>query len=92
MKKYLISEKQYRLLMERLEGKMVPDKFPHSTITNIYYDTPEFLLARRSISKPIYKEKLRLRSYGVPHENAKVFVEVKKKFKDSTQTLEELIE
>ena len=80
-KKFLISEEQCKLLLERLEGKMVPDKFPHSTITNIYYDTPEFQIIRRSISKPLYKEKLRLRSYGVPGENGKVFVEIKKKFK-----------
>ena len=80
-KKFLISEEQCRLLLERLEGKMVPDKYPHSTITNIYYDTPEFQIIRRSISKPLYKEKLRLRSYGVPGENSRVFVEIKKKFK-----------
>ena len=80
-KKFLISEEQCRLLMERLDGKMVPDKYPHSTITNIYYDTPEFMIIRRSIAKPLYKEKLRLRSYGVLGENGRVFVEIKKKFK-----------
>ena len=80
-KKFLISEEQCRLLLQRLEGKMVPDKYPHSTITNIYYDTPEFQIIRRSIAKPLYKEKLRLRSYGVPSENSRVFVEIKKKFK-----------
>ena len=80
-KKFLISEEQCKLLLERLDGKMVPDKYPHSTITNIYYDTPEFLIIRRSIAKPLYKEKLRLRSYGVPGENGRVFVEIKKKFK-----------
>ena len=28
-----------------------------------------------------YKEKLRLRSYGIPNEKSKVFLEIKKKFK-----------
>jgi len=80
-KKFLISEEQCQLLLERLDGRMVPDKYPHSTITNIYYDTPEFQIIRRSIDKPLYKEKLRLRSYGVPGESGRVFVEIKKKFK-----------
>ena len=31
--------------------------------------------------KPIYKEKIRLRSYGVPNKDTKVYLEVKKKYK-----------
>ncbi len=80
-RKYLISEEQYQKLLERLEGKMTEDRYARSLITNIYYDTPDFLLVRRSIDKPIYKEKLRVRSYGVPQSDSKVFVEIKKKYK-----------
>ena len=80
-KKYLLTAEQYDLLLERLEGRMVDDKFAHSLINNVYYDTPEFLLIRRSIEKPVYKEKLRVRSYGVPTADDKVFVEIKKKYK-----------
>ena len=50
------------------------------TISNLYYDTDDDYLIRKSLSKPVYKEKLRLRSYGVPNENSKVFLEIKKKF------------
>ena len=79
-RKFLITEQQYDALLEALEGKMVDDKYAHSLICNIYYDTPDFRLIRESISGPIYKEKLRVRSYGVPKEDSKVFVEIKKKY------------
>jgi len=49
-------------------------------ISNIYYDTSDDFLIRHSLSKPLYKEKLRLRSYGIPGEEDKVFLEIKKKF------------
>ena len=50
------------------------------TIANIYFDTSDDYLIRTSLSKPDYKEKLRLRSYGIPNNNSKVFLEIKKKF------------
>lgn len=80
-RKYLISEEQYAALTERLESRMIEDQYARSLVTNIYYDTPDFLLVRRSIERPIYKEKLRVRSYGVPKKDGKVFVEIKKKYK-----------
>lgn len=49
-------------------------------ICNIYYDTIDDRLIRASIEKPVYKEKLRLRSYGTPDMNDNVFVEIKKKY------------
>ena len=51
------------------------------TISNIYFDTPDDYLIRTSLSKPKYKEKLRLRAYKVPNMDSKVFLEIKKKFK-----------
>ena len=78
--KFLITEEQYEALMTRLEGKMVDDRYAHSLINNIYYDTPDFLLIRRSLEKPVYKEKLRLRAYGVPKEDGSFFIEIKKKY------------
>lgn len=50
------------------------------TIANIYFDTPDDYLIRTSLSKPKYKEKLRLRAYGVPCVDSKVYLEIKKKF------------
>lgn len=79
-KKYLLNEKQYTAFTQFLENKMVSDQYGKYTISNIYYDTLNYQLIRASIAKPVYKEKLRLRSYGVPSENETVFVELKKKY------------
>lgn len=79
-KKYLLEEEQYRVLRERLKPYMKMDQYGKSMISNIYFDTPDHRLIRESLEKPVYKEKLRLRSYGVPDGEANVFVEVKKKY------------
>lgn len=79
-KKYLMEEKQYQALTEFLQGHMAENQFGRHTICNIYFDTPDYRLIRASIEKPVYKEKLRLRSYGVPGKEDTVFVELKKKY------------
>ena len=56
------------------------DDFGHSVIRNIYYDTDNYRLVRRSIEKPVYKEKLRMRSYRKAGKNDNVFLELKKKY------------
>ena len=81
-KKYLLNPEQHLALEQALRGQMVPDDYGVQTIANIYYDTPDCLLIRRSLDKPIYKEKLRIRSYARVEKDSKVFVELKKKFKD----------
>ncbi|MBO4569277.1 MAG: polyphosphate polymerase domain-containing protein [Candidatus Methanomethylophilaceae archaeon] len=78
--KYLMDEDQARNVFQALSEHMSLDGYGHSTIRNIYLDTEDFLLARRSIERPLYKEKLRIRSYGRPEEDGTVFVELKKKF------------
>lgn len=80
-KKYLMPDSVYRQLRERLKPYMQEDSYGLHTICNIYYDTPDEALIRRSIEHPAYKEKLRLRSYGVPTLDSKVFLEIKKKYK-----------
>lgn len=80
-KKYLIDEEKYNQLFDRIRDYITPDKYGESTICNIYYDTPDHRLIRRSLEKPVYKEKFRIRSYGVPTKQSEVFVELKKKFK-----------
>jgi hypothetical protein len=77
--KYLLTREQVAMLKREMEGHMQADKYGNSTICNIYFDTPDYLLIRRSIEKPNYKEKLRLRSYGVCDHNKMVFPELKKK-------------
>lgn len=77
--KYLLDSSQKNALMPILESHMEPDAFPHSSISNLYYDTPDFQMVRRSLEKPQYKEKLRLRCYCTPEDNSPAFPEIKKK-------------
>ena len=79
-KKYFLSPCQQEQLLRRIAPYMKEDAFDSYTICNIYYDTPDWRLIRASLEKPAYKEKLRVRSYGVPTETDRVFVELKKKF------------
>ncbi|MCR4632799.1 MAG: polyphosphate polymerase domain-containing protein [Erysipelotrichaceae bacterium] len=79
-KKYLLDERQYRRLMVLLKDRILPDKFYETDIRSIYYDTDDHELIRRSIEKPEYKEKLRIRSYKEVTDDETVFVELKKKF------------
>lgn len=78
--KYLLSPEQQQLVLEGIAPHMQIDKYGRTTIRNVYYDTDSFRLIRRSIEKPIYKEKLRIRSYERAGEDSLVFVELKKKF------------
>lgn len=83
--KYMLSEEQYAGAVEIIGKHMTADAYcqvgkPY-TIANIYYDTKDDFLIRTSLQSPVYKEKLRLRSYGVPNEESDVFLEIKKKYK-----------
>lgn len=80
-KKYLLTARQYELFRQIADEYMQVDEYGESTICNIYYDTPDFRLIRTSIEGPVYKEKLRLRSYGIPRPGEPVFLEIKKKYK-----------
>lgn len=79
-KKYLLTEAQYEAMRLGMAEYMIPDEHPSYSISNIYYDTERYDLIRASLEKPVYKEKLRMRSYGVPGSRDTVFVELKKKF------------
>ena len=79
--KYLLTPQQKELLLRAMQGRMQLDQFGRSTIRNIYYDTDTFRLIRRSLEKPTYKEKLRIRSYRQVRPGDPVFVELKKKCK-----------
>lgn len=81
-KKYLLTREQYRAMRAGMAPYMKPDVYAKYTIGNIYYDTDRYDLIRASLEKPAYKEKLRLRSYGVPNGRDPVFVELKKKYDD----------
>lgn len=80
-KKYRISLLKKDALLSEIGAYLVPDSHGKSTICSLYLDTPDHLLIRNSITAVSYKEKLRLRSYGIPREDGKVFLELKKKYK-----------
>lgn len=78
--KYMLTRSQAAALRRAMHGHMALDLYGHCTIRNIYYDTDSFRLVRRSMEKPFYKEKLRVRSYRKAGEKDPVFVELKKKY------------
>lgn len=82
--KFLLDSVTCRRLQKELLMEMEPDEYNKThefyTISNLYLDTEDHYLIRTSLSKPKYKEKLRLRAYGVPELNDKVYLEIKKKF------------
>jgi hypothetical protein len=82
--KYRLTRFQYTQLVACMAPYMVPDSHGRNVIQSLYLDTPDFLLARRSSEHPLYKEKLRFRSYGVPKPDELTFVELKKKFRSVT--------
>lgn len=82
--KYLMNTAKFNELYADLLDYMELDAYNKQhdfySISNIYYDTPTDTLIRASLAKPKYKEKLRLRAYGVPKETDRVYLEIKKKF------------
>lgn len=79
--KYMLTLDQKERVLEAMAPYMKLDKYGRTTIRNLYFDTDTYLLIRRSIEKPVYKEKLRIRSYSKADADSTVFVELKKKYK-----------
>ncbi len=79
--KYLLDRREFAAVMRAMSPRLRPDAYPEGTVCSVYYDTPDFRLIRTCLDKPAYREKLRMRSYGVPEAYDPVFVEIKKKFK-----------
>lgn len=78
--KYRVTKEEKARILEAMAAHMIPDEHGRSVIQSMYYDTPDFRLARKAMEKPEYKEKLRLRSYGVAKDDTGVFIELKKKY------------
>lgn len=78
--KYMLTEAQRDRLLAIMKPYMRADSYGKTTIRNLYFDTDTYLLIRRSIEKPVYKEKLRLRSYAKAGEDDTVFAELKRKY------------
>ena len=79
--KYRLNPVQVRMIKQALGAYMAPDEYGQTSITSVYYDTRNRDMISRSLEKPAYKEKLRLRTYGPRSAQAPVFVELKKKHK-----------
>ena len=80
-KKFVLTHLQAEALMRDLTaGYMAVDQYGLHTIRNLYYDTDDYALIRRSIQRPKYKVKFRLRAYGTPMEDTLIFAELKKKY------------
>lgn len=82
-KKLLLDSSLLPQFIEAISEHMVPDEYnkdgkPYA-ICGIYFDNDNDDVIRHSTSKPKYKEKLRIRSYGVPDDNTTVFIEIKRK-------------
>lgn len=78
--KYILTQKQKESVLNAMEPHMALDNYGRTTIRNLYFDTDNYKLIRRSIEKPAYKEKLRIRSYQKASPDTPVFVELKKKY------------
>ena len=79
--KYLLEKEQYEPVREYLDRIARVDEYGLTRINNIYFDTPDYRLIRTSLEKPVYKEKLRLRTYGQTTDDTGSFIEIKKKYK-----------
>lgn len=79
-KKYILTREKTAAFLAAAGDRLTPDRFSRAHIRNLYLDTPNHLLIRRSIEKPAFKEKLRLRSYCIPDPDSPVFLEIKRKF------------
>ena len=77
--KYLLTAQQTARLLDGLNGRMLLDCYGRTSIASLYYDTPDFRLIRASLERPLFKEKLRLRSYGLATMESPVYLELKRK-------------
>jgi len=77
--KYLLNKKQVEFLVEKLRDYMEVDKYGMTSIASLYYDTPNHRLIRESLDGNNFKEKIRLRSYGLNNPGKPVYLELKRK-------------
>lgn len=80
-KKYLLSEQQQKSLLKLIRPHIEPDRYFESTNCSLYFDTKNQDLIINSIEKPLFKQKIRLRSYGIPSLKDTVFLENKIKYR-----------
>ena len=77
--KYILTKEQLEYFKNALVGHMEIDQYGKTSIESLYLDTPDYRLIRTSIEKPAYKEKIRIRSYGLADKDTTVYLEIKRK-------------
>lgn len=77
--KYILNKEQILFLTENLKSYMEVDKYGKTSIASLYYDTSDYRLIRESVEKNNYKEKIRIRSYGLNKEGMPLYLELKRK-------------
>ena len=77
--KYILTPEQTDFFREKIRGHMEEDQYGLTSIASLYYDTPDYRLIRASVEKPPFKEKIRLRSYGLATDDSPVYLELKRK-------------
>jgi len=80
-KKYLLNDKEYKSIIKIIKKHLKDDPFGKNTIMSLYLDTDDGLLINKSLEKPIYKDKIRIRSYGISKPSSIVYLEIKRKYK-----------
>src|SRR5574344_1059003 len=80
--KYILDQNKYKKLISKLNKYIKKDIFYKATICNLYLDSNDFTLINASLQKPLYKEKIRIRSYNIPKINDEVYLEIKKKYNE----------
>ena len=78
--KYFITAEQMQEIIEECSERMKEDFYFKYRVHSIYYDSINSDLIIRSLLKPEYKMKLRLRCYGEATGHSPVFFETKKKY------------
>ena len=78
--KYLITPAQKEKILRAMDPYMALDQYGRTVIRNLYFDTENYRVVRKSMERPVYKEKLRIRSYQQTAPDDPVFVELKKKY------------
>lgn len=80
--KFRLSSAQAEQFLIAARDHLTPDIYPEYDLNTIYYDTPDFYLINHCLNHPLYRLKLRLRSYGNPAVGAPVFLETKQRLGD----------
>ena len=79
--KYLITKHQKTVLMKKISERLEHDDFYKEQIISLYLDSDNYDLAIKTLDRPNFRLKVRVRSYDVPTPSKRVFFEVKTKLK-----------